>query len=851
MVGSYIQFVRNLILLGVRKRGRPPVFNSNQFFPWAIERQLVEMTQKEFLSALENNIQVALQGENFADSLEDLMKNPSSMGKDFVNRLRNVSNAVSAKVSADFAKQSEMTVGQPYYPPAAKEQLFRTWEQNFINLCVSAEEDAKKEISRIVAEGKMKGWNKNQVEKMIREKLPAETKHRAELIARTELGKLNSAARIAQFKELGIKYYRWMTTIDGRERHSHAMMNKQICSVDNPGVIYEETENGLVEKPRTSEMYIGNPGEDFQCRCSMISWDPEIDGKYQLKGETAEEIRKKQAEEEEARRKAAEEAARLEQERKEQEEAERVARAAAERKLEILRKANERHASRSNVAENKIRNEMTERIQTRSQARAILNELKDIPDVDSAPMLEALKTASTTKIKKQTQKLQAIKTDIESFSRLENPLEVAKQYGVEEARKVDKAVESKLNSLPKDLDDRKSKLEFEIQWVEDHKKYATWKVAQDAYKKALKQVEYQIKWKAPDARATAIEAMFAGSKSKVAADAIAKIKAARAAEDLPAMEKAMKEAEAVYKKLHAKKLAKGKVQSGVLINGSTPRTLEQLPDCIEDYKKNNYHFDKNLYAYEDDIKQAMLNFFDKTDYGMDIYCNLLESVFKKGFLNTFQTGTSNGYNGSRKTTGPIESTHSRLNASHLFFMSEASGMKGSLSRGSYTGSQLERKQYEKYGHVIDKDKVEAFNVITHYGNCQVRFKKKNVNCTWTWDDSLCLSYQPSLTTDPSSVSMDKEFRDIDKRPKSSEVFTTVNEFQRKHGYTSYVELQYHGEVKVEDVESITFKQKPRDYAPKDKYDEWISKDLANQFVARGVEIWYVENGVAKKYIPQP
>lgn len=38
-------------------------------------------------------------------------------------------------------------------------------------------------------------------------------------------------------------------------------------------------------------MYHGMPGTDFQCRCSMVMWDPEIDGKYEVKeAETQKQI---------------------------------------------------------------------------------------------------------------------------------------------------------------------------------------------------------------------------------------------------------------------------------------------------------------------------------------------------------------------------------------------------------------------------------------------------------------------------------------------------------------------------------------------------------------------------------
>ena len=65
-------------------------------------------------------------------------------------------------------------------------------------------------------------------------------------------------------------------------------MNGVICSVSNPDVYYTETPDGLKEHSRTAEMFHGNPGEDFQCRCSMVAWNHEIDGMYEVKDSEAE-----------------------------------------------------------------------------------------------------------------------------------------------------------------------------------------------------------------------------------------------------------------------------------------------------------------------------------------------------------------------------------------------------------------------------------------------------------------------------------------------------------------------------------------------------------------------------------
>ena len=94
-------------------------------------------------------------------------------------------------------------------------------------------------------------------------------------------------------------------------------MNGLICSVSNPNVYYTENANAPLhplEHFRTAEMFHGNPGEDFQCRCSMVAWDPEIDGMYEVKDPEAEAKAKEEEEAWRKRQKEAEEAEEFEEE---------------------------------------------------------------------------------------------------------------------------------------------------------------------------------------------------------------------------------------------------------------------------------------------------------------------------------------------------------------------------------------------------------------------------------------------------------------------------------------------------------------------------------------------------------
>ncbi len=285
MANDFVRFARSVEYSTGKKRGRRPVFNANRFYPHALERELSSLAKSELDRFVSECKEAALVGIPVRDDMEELSKIPETLPEGFVAGVEGVAERMRRKASTDFAEWSEMVVGKPYYPPEAEREIFSTWTANFQTLCKSAEADAKKDISLLVSSAKNEGWNRGRLEKSIRERLPSKYRARAENIARTELGKLNSAAKLSQFREVGISYYRWLTTIDGRERDSHRSMNGLICSVSNPGVYYTENPDDPlhpVEHPRTAGMFHGNPGEDFQCRCSMVAWDPEIDGMYEV-----------------------------------------------------------------------------------------------------------------------------------------------------------------------------------------------------------------------------------------------------------------------------------------------------------------------------------------------------------------------------------------------------------------------------------------------------------------------------------------------------------------------------------------------------------------------------------------
>ena len=86
-------------------------------------------------------------------------------------------------------------------------------------------------------------------------KIEGVTKNRAKLIARDQLGKINSRLSQIRQQSLGITHYFWSTSLDERVRSKHAKWEGDRIAWDSPTVD-------------------GHPGQAIQCRCTAI---PDLD----------------------------------------------------------------------------------------------------------------------------------------------------------------------------------------------------------------------------------------------------------------------------------------------------------------------------------------------------------------------------------------------------------------------------------------------------------------------------------------------------------------------------------------------------------------------------------------------
>lgn len=514
---------------------------------------------------------------------------------------------------------------------------------------------------------------------------------------------------------------------------------------------------------------------------------------------------------------------------------------AMSRREAIQEIAKARHAKRDaesikRRAEQRQRRLATERAYVH-YGESVLRYMNGIKDVDTSALKTALEARDYVNIYEEAKALKEQGKKILSLSRLENPILVARNYSMSEAIAINKAIEARLARESVELLPRKRFLESEIKWVEEHKKYDTWKVAQDAYKKELRIVERKIDIKAVADSVSDALAYATLSKSRKIKELASEINhiLTRRNVDLDLAKSKAQEINRKYQQLLKNKLKSPKLLKETAVNHETiedlkkrlgtkfPKTLEYLEDAISEYEKNSRYYGVTAKTHKNEIELLMQKVFSEHDLGMNIKDSILEKVLNSKFMNTFETGSSGGYLGSTSTTGKISPTHSRLSAAHKMF---------GLPRKDLAVQQLDRKEYEKYGNLLDHNILRSMqnNTARSYGNVEVRFKKDKVVATWTAGDSLGVRYQPSLVSDPKACSFD----DFYNTPTSIDIQTTnLVEFKKEH-ISSYLELQYHGQLTIDCIESITY--------PYDILDGSHDKILkiAKEFKKKGASIYYIK-----------
>jgi SPP1 gp7 family putative phage head morphogenesis protein len=131
-------------------------------------------------------------------------------------------------------------------------------------------------VTEFVSKEQQKGKRSAEIEKELRTRIPQLTASRIRLIARTEVGKAESAVTRARSEDLDIDWFQWLSAEDQRVRPSHKNMDKVLArwiDLPSPELLVGEKNYGKYA-----------PGCTFNCRCvgnpvvslDEISWPARV-----------------------------------------------------------------------------------------------------------------------------------------------------------------------------------------------------------------------------------------------------------------------------------------------------------------------------------------------------------------------------------------------------------------------------------------------------------------------------------------------------------------------------------------------------------------------------------------------
>jgi SPP1 gp7 family putative phage head morphogenesis protein len=130
-----------------------------------------------------------------------------------------------------------------------------------VNLITRASEAFLQQVRGVLDE--TRGQDVGDIREALRDRVDV-SRSRAQFIARDQTLKLNGQINEHRQRSAGVAKYTWSTSHDERVRESHAALDGQVFSWDDPP---ETNDDGDTN----------NPGQDFNCRCVGVPYLEELD----------------------------------------------------------------------------------------------------------------------------------------------------------------------------------------------------------------------------------------------------------------------------------------------------------------------------------------------------------------------------------------------------------------------------------------------------------------------------------------------------------------------------------------------------------------------------------------------
>ena len=199
--------------------------------------------------------------------------------------LADIAERILGANSAYFQKQITVLSGgipiaieKPWWPEAKS-----LWEKQNYKLIKNLGEEYITKINNTIINGLQNGWGKEQIIEAVSKIDASLTGHRSYVIARDQVGKLNSIITREQSMYIGMETYFWTSARDERVRGdpsgpykkaipSHYDMEGLLVSWKSPEVYSDNV--GETWKKKTGKMEMQQAGMAIMCRCiAAPSWN--------------------------------------------------------------------------------------------------------------------------------------------------------------------------------------------------------------------------------------------------------------------------------------------------------------------------------------------------------------------------------------------------------------------------------------------------------------------------------------------------------------------------------------------------------------------------------------------------
>jgi hypothetical protein len=231
--------------------------------------------------------------------------------------------------------------------------------------------------------------------------------------------------------------------------------------------------------------------------------------------------------------------------------------------------------------------------------------------------------------------------------------------------------------------------------------------------------------------------------------------------------------------------------------GSVPPSLENFETYQRDWDRR--HFQGFSAADRQYLQEQFQRVFENNGFYMNIGAQYLENVADEHFKNQFETGGNSG--GAEFDADDMTPSNGRVAAAIQLFGID------------YT--KLQPHDYEKYGSMQTLDLATAASRSpSGYGDSLVRFKRESVweRTTYTIGDSLGPACMSDIVAGKIS---NGQFTGVDvsdsqvllhRVQQAESLVTDAQKWDEviEGSWGSYLELQYHGNLTMNDVECIVF-----------------------------------------------